>query len=256
MHSSSIAEWIVARVTDKQRAASMVGDLVELEPQKGPLWFWLSLVRVVLSLAWRRCLAFIVAPYAGLWMLGKLPAALHNSYLRHAPPGTWGVPGNLYLLAIVGAFLWMMLLYTAIQYGVRDRLTQLVLALVGMITAVVYGWGQPIALAVCIALGVCVLAASAIGREYRRAVMVLLVAWLTGFGGWMLAMFLGYKYQHHAGLLGNREKRWVSFGLLMITGWMITTACSRMHHWLMRDKHLDFSAPQKNPVKPVNARTN
>jgi hypothetical protein len=70
MHSSSIAEWIVARFTDKQRAASMVGDLVELEPQKGPPWFWFSLVRVVISLAWRRCLAFIVAPYAGLWMLG------------------------------------------------------------------------------------------------------------------------------------------------------------------------------------------
>jgi hypothetical protein len=37
----------------------------------------------------------------------------------------------------------------------------------------------------------------------------------------------------------------VSLGLLMITGWMITTACSRMHHWMMRDKQLDFSAPQK-----------
>src|SRR3981081_2060490 len=65
MHSSSIAEWIVARFTDKQRAVSMVADLVELEPQKGPLWFWLSLIRVVISLAWRRSLAFIVAPYAG-----------------------------------------------------------------------------------------------------------------------------------------------------------------------------------------------
>jgi hypothetical protein len=253
MHSSSIAEWIVARFTDKQRAVSMVGDLVELEPQKGLLWFWLSLVRVVISLAWRRSLAFIVAPYAGLWMLGKLAAALQNSYLRHAPPGTWGVPGNLHSLPIVGAFLWIMLLYTTIQYGVRDRLTQLVLALVGMITAVVYGWGQPIALAVCVALGVCVLAASAICREYRRAVMVLLVAWLTGFGSWMLAMFLAYRYQHHVhpGLLGDREMRehpsiwWVSLGLLMINGWMITTACSRMHHWLMRDKQLDFPTPQK-----------
>jgi hypothetical protein len=253
MHSSSIAEWIVARFTDKQRAVSMVGDLVELEPQKGPLWFWLSLIRVVISLAWRRSLAFIVASYAGLWMLGKLAAVLQNSYLRHAPPGTWGVPGDLQLLPIVGAFLWMLLLYTAIRYGVRDRLTQLVLALAGMITAVVYGWGQPIALAIGIALGVCVLAALAIGREYRRAVMVLLVAWLTGSGSWMLAMFLASKYQHHVhpGLLGDREMREhpsigrVSLGLLMMTGWMITTACSRMHNWLMRDKQLDFSAPQK-----------
>jgi hypothetical protein len=104
MHSSSIAEWIVAHFTDKQRAASIVGDLLELEPHKGPLWFWLSLVRVVISLAWRKSLAFIVAPYAGLWILGKLTAALQDAYMRHAPPGTWGVPGNLHLLPIVGGF--------------------------------------------------------------------------------------------------------------------------------------------------------
>jgi hypothetical protein len=28
--------------------------------------------------------------------------------MRHAPPGTWGVPGNLSLLPIAGAFLWLM----------------------------------------------------------------------------------------------------------------------------------------------------
>ena len=67
----------------------------------------------------------------------------------------------------------MMLLYTAIRYGVSDRVTHLVLAFAGMITAVVYAWGQPIALAICIVLGLCVLTASAIGREYRRAAMVL-----------------------------------------------------------------------------------
>lgn len=253
MHSSSIAEWIVARFTDKQRAVSMVGDLVELEPQKGSVWFWLSLIRVVISLSWRRSLAFIVAPYAGLWMLGKLAAGLQNSYLRHAPPGSWGVPGNLDLLPLIGAFFWLMLLYTAIRYGVSDRVTQLVLAFAGMITAVVYAWGQPMALAICIALGVCVLTASATGREYRRAAMVLLVAGVTGLGGWLLAMFLAYKYQRHVypGPLGDRELRehpsigWVSFALLMMTGWMITIACSRMHCWLMRDKRLDVLVPKK-----------
>lgn len=231
----------------------MVGDLVELEPQKGLLWFWLSLVRVVISLAWRRSLAFIVAPYAGLWILGKLTAALQDAYMRHAPPGTWGVPGNLHSLPIVGGFLWMMLLYTAIRYGVRDRVTQFVLGLAGMIAAVIYGWGQPIALAVCIALGICVLAALAIGRGYRKAAMVLFVAGVTGFSSLTLSMFLAIRYQRHIypGLLGSRELRehpsigWVSFGLLMMTGWMITTACARMHHWLMRDKQLDVSAPQQ-----------
>jgi hypothetical protein len=147
----------------------------------------------------------------------------------------------------------MVLLYSAIRYGLRDRVTQLVLALAGLITAVVYCWGHPIVLAVCMALGICVLAVSIMGREYRKATMVLLVAASTGLGGWMLAMFLASKYQHHVypGVFGDREMRehpsieWVFFGLLMITGWMITTVCSRMHYRLMRDKQLDVSAPQK-----------
>ena len=84
-----------------------------------------------------------------------------------------GGPANLSSLPLAGAFFWMMLLYMAIRYGVNDRVTHLVLAFAGMITAVVYAWGPPIALAICIVLGLCVLTASAIGREYRRAAMVL-----------------------------------------------------------------------------------
>ncbi len=61
MHSASIAEWIVGRFTSGKRAASIVGDLLELESQNGALWFWLSLARVVLALAWRWPLAFVAA---------------------------------------------------------------------------------------------------------------------------------------------------------------------------------------------------
>jgi hypothetical protein len=50
------------------------------------------------------------------------------------------------------------------------------LALAGLITAVVYCWGQPIVLAVCMALGICILAVSIMGRQYRKATTVLLVA--------------------------------------------------------------------------------
>jgi hypothetical protein len=81
------------------------------------------------------------------------------------------------------------LLYTGNRYGLRDRVTQLVLALAGPITAGGYCWGQPALLAVWMALGICVQAVSIIGREYRNASIVPLVAGVTGFGSWMLLCF-------------------------------------------------------------------
>ncbi len=61
MRNVAIAQWIVSRFTSKKRAAAIVGDLLELATQKGRLWFWFSLAGVVVSLAWRRPLAFAAA---------------------------------------------------------------------------------------------------------------------------------------------------------------------------------------------------
>jgi hypothetical protein len=74
MHSAVIAEWIVGRFTAKKRAASIVGDLLELEPQNGRWWFWLSLARIVTSLAWRPSVAFLAA-------LCAYPTALSGTFL-------------------------------------------------------------------------------------------------------------------------------------------------------------------------------
>ena len=61
MRNVAFAQWIVSRFTSKKRAAAIVGDLLELATQKGRLWFWFSLAGVVVSLAWRRPLAFAAA---------------------------------------------------------------------------------------------------------------------------------------------------------------------------------------------------
>ncbi len=71
--------------------------------------------------------------------------------------------------------------------------------------------------------------------------MVLVVAVATGFSGGLLAMFLTNKYQYflYAGPWGDEEVRaypslgWVTVSLIVMTIWMVTAACSRMHHWLM-----------------------
>jgi hypothetical protein len=96
MHSASIAEWIVARFTSEKRAASIVGDLLELKPQKGPLWFWISLARVIVALGWRRPLASIAAFYAASWAFGGFQMAIWGIHAQHRPPDPWiGVFGVL-----------------------------------------------------------------------------------------------------------------------------------------------------------------
>jgi hypothetical protein len=53
MHSVHIAEWILALVTTRDRAASTVGDLMEGATTRGGGWFWTGVLRTAASLLWR-----------------------------------------------------------------------------------------------------------------------------------------------------------------------------------------------------------
>ena len=247
MHSASIAEWIVGRFTSEKRAAAIVGDLLELKPQKGIFWFWLSLARVVLAHAWRRPLAFLAAFYAGAWALGAFQMAIFGIHAQHRPPEHPWIPVFI-VLSAADTFLLLLLVYAAIRYGFRDRVTQFALALTGLATAIIYYWWLPAILIACIALSICVVVASILSSERRRAALVVLVVVVVGFGGGLLAIYLAGQYQHfvYPGLMGSREMRehpsvlWVGFCMLLTAAWMMTTACSRMHDRLMRKQSSDF----------------
>ncbi len=53
MHNVNIAEWILALVTTRDRAASTVGDLAEVAATRGVVWFWSGVLRTAASLLWR-----------------------------------------------------------------------------------------------------------------------------------------------------------------------------------------------------------
>jgi hypothetical protein len=53
MHNIHIAEWILALVTSRDRAASTVGDLTEQAGARGVAWFWSGVLRTAASLLWR-----------------------------------------------------------------------------------------------------------------------------------------------------------------------------------------------------------
>jgi hypothetical protein len=246
MFNPSIVEWMVGRFTSGKRAASIVGDLLELESQNGTLWFWLSLVRVVLALAWRRPLAFVAAFYAGTWAMGGFQRAIAGVHAQHRPPE---YPWMLVFMVLCAAatILLSLLVYSAIRYGFSDRVTQLALAFAGLTTAVIYFWWLRAILVACIALSIYVTVASILSGERRRAATVLLVVLAIGFGGGLLAMYLGTQYQHfvYPGPMGDRELRehlsviWMGFCTQLMWTWMMTATCSRMHYWRRGNQSLD-----------------
>ncbi len=53
MYNSHIAEWILALVTTRGRAASIIGDLTEGAATRGAIWFWSGVLRTAASLLCR-----------------------------------------------------------------------------------------------------------------------------------------------------------------------------------------------------------
>jgi hypothetical protein len=106
MHNVHIAEWILALVTTRDRAASIVGDLTEAAATRGTAWFWSGVLRTAASLLWRDIaenpgrvagLAFLGLTvyigidllFAGLSGVVFFLAAMTTGYSLHLDPIGW-----------------------------------------------------------------------------------------------------------------------------------------------------------------------
>jgi len=246
MRTASTAEWILCRLTSKERAAAMVGDLVEIEKQKGRLWFWLSVAGVALSLFWRRPIAFTAAFYAWAWTSGRFEMAIYGINAQHRPPEyPWMPVFNVLMLA--GSTLCGLSFYAAIRYGLQERSAQLALAFAGLVTAVIYLWWLPAVLAACIAAALVIASASILKSKLRKESLVVLVAVSINYAALFLTMFLLRLYQHylHPGPWGIQDYRehpslgWLGSCMMVLSLWAATTAWSRMRGWLMRSQSLE-----------------
>lgn len=247
MRSVAVAEWIVGRFTNKNRAASIIGDLVELKLQKGSLWFWLSLAGVVLSLTWRRPIAFVAAVLATfVWVWGYmcLVVPIWRSHAYKLPEHSWMFASDV--LGTIGTVLLMVLMYSAIRYGFRDGLTRLALVLTPIVAAAaVYCWWQYAVLAVSIVVGILVAAAYIANKQRVREVLAFTIVIVVGSAGSALASHVSSLYLHHLGYgrPAPPSAIWmilcISLCELLLTTLLVTIACSRTHGWLMRAQRLD-----------------
>jgi hypothetical protein len=137
MHRLKLLERVLARFTTPDRAASILGDLLETSHTKGKLWFWVSFARVLLSLAWRAPAAWFGAYAAG--------GMLFVSMVNHDP--LWNSVGfkdvdpsglvtvlSFCFVGIPGIALWFIAPYAALRFGLSDRFTQLAVSLFAVTT--------------------------------------------------------------------------------------------------------------------------
>jgi hypothetical protein len=237
---AAFAEWVLCRFTKKDQATSIIGDLVEIAAKKGPLWFWLSVCGVSVTLGWRQVLGFVAAFYVLSWTLFGFQMATNGVHTLHRPPTTMGP--TFEVLGAAGALLWSVAVYTAIRYGLRDKSAQLALAAASTLSAATCYWWRPAVLWVGLATVLCGLWFSIKDPERRRALVVLAAILVAGLTCGLFAMFLADRYQKFAtpGLLGTRELQerpsiaWAGFLAFVLATWITTSVCALAHRWTIR----------------------
>src|ERR1700744_2738260 len=72
MRSVAGGEWMLARYAGEQRAGTIMGDLREQRDERGEWWFWRSFAGVLIAVAWRPALGFVVAFCVAGWAWNEL----------------------------------------------------------------------------------------------------------------------------------------------------------------------------------------
>jgi hypothetical protein len=136
MHKTPIAEWLLARIAGCDRAAAIMGDLLELSATRGRLWFWTAYARTLISLGWRAPVAFVFAMASMRFIFGTvfpwlwnrrtthlMDAGLFGVYNQHIRLITWNIS------MVTAQFLCFAFAFVLVRFGWRNRLTQLACAL-------------------------------------------------------------------------------------------------------------------------------
>jgi hypothetical protein len=241
MDSALWAEWMIARFTDGCRADGIVGDLLEVATQRGTLWFWMSVARILLSLCWRRAIAFLAAAYAAQFSITGFRALVFGVRAVHRPLDPW--EHLLFSLSVFATLLWIATAYAAIRCGLRDKFAQLASGFCVLITMAILYWWIPIVTVTCISMVFCVLFTSARPAQWRRSLVALVVALVCGFGGVRLSWYLQWMSEVYIYTYPLTHYVTVCFELLAV--WTMTTACAWTHHLLLPldRRNIEFESP-------------
>jgi|SRR5215472_3445206 len=231
MPNAALAEWLIARFTDGSRAASAVGDLLELTPERGCFWFWWCIARIILSLTWRRLLAFAVA-YLSLAFVYTL------SFRVLLPLRETLEAHNLHYLALsvapFSAFVAAATAYVAICYGLRGELTRVLFMLFAVFSTAMFLWRIPELILANLLAVVIIVILSTVSPRRRRALLAAALALGIGFGGFQFIRFLWPWYLHLVPLSATGYS--LSADALPLLCAAIQAAACDCAHWLALDR--------------------
>jgi hypothetical protein len=123
MDRANIAEWILRRVIEPDRASELVGDRLETRPAEGGFRFWLFIGGLVAVFSWRTVLGIAAAAIGGVFLSWTpFAGAFTRLYaLDIRAPGPPPSPG--YYLAI-SLLLWSAAVFSLVRFGSRNDLTK------------------------------------------------------------------------------------------------------------------------------------
>jgi hypothetical protein len=179
MRSASLAEWILARFTTRERAASIVGDLLEAAPQKGKLWFWLSVTRIFLSLTWRRPLAYIAAYGVALCWLQAVQFSVFGVHAIYRLPETWRL--TFHYLNFASACLSVGWAYMATRFGFGDSFARYLLAASALTVGFTFFGGLPFVALASGLLAACGFVYLVTSAERRKGLLALVIGVVFNF---------------------------------------------------------------------------
>ena len=237
--SPAIAERLLARVAGSERAAAIMGDLVELSATRSRLWFWTTYARTLISLGWRTPVAFI-GGFAGfclflslysIWMHSSL-----NKYLDFDLDIDWT---SVIFLAAISVTLWFALPYAILRFGHRDRMTQLCWAFF-LLTTPVFCLRTSVTLT-CTLVTLAVILAALFSPLWRRPMIVLAATVGTSLAALIACDNLvtnvypqhihdPYGLNQSAWMVAQIENRLTVAAALLIAAFV----CSRLHRWLLQ----------------------
>jgi hypothetical protein len=246
MGSASFVEWIIARFTTQDRAASIIGDLLEAAPQKGKLWFWLSVTRVLFSLTWRRSLAYAAATaLVFFWIRSQRYSLLggHGVLLASSMP-LWRY------LSFAGLFLSFLFPYSAIRYGYKDSSTRHLAAAWLLFGVLIFSGPVPAIAATCglvASTGLLYSVSSVAGRKGALA-LATVIAFSVCWAKFSFPLYLWASVRNREGRygdLGHPERipqlmyPWRGWALTIAALLFVTFISARVHRMLFHDVSQD-----------------
>ena len=232
----NLLESLLALITTPARAAAILGDLTEMAATRGRLWFWFAYARTLAILSWRIVVAVVVS--MSLYQL--LGNTLFNAHVRHTTPGP-----RLPLLLIFWfepRFLWFVLPFAVMLYGLRDRFVHLT-AIAALCTTIAFLFVPRFSFA-GVVVTLALIALGLLFSDWWKPATVLAAtvayAFWCGIAAGHLSMFLrshNYIPAYGHGIAGL-EPMLASRGTMLVSAYL----CARLHRWLLQSP---------NPNAPV-----